>query len=454
MQGDDSNGRQEPEREHREGSADEAERVDRELVAALERRVAELEALLAQRDERDGGDRQRSEERLLALNRTLERRVRARTAEAERRAAQLRALAAQLVNAEENERRRLADLLHDHVQQILTAARLRLRGLARELPPGASGSLDKVDRHLDECISVCKSLTLQLSPPIAIDQGLDTAFEWLSQWAASEHGLRVEVDVPEELKAPSAVAGTFLFQAVKELLFNVVKHSRVERATVRAWEAPGEGVSVEVTDSGVGFDPEAIPSPDENGGFGLFSMAERVELLGGQLAIESAPGGPTRVVVGLPGQPSLAGVEIPAERIRIVIVDDHRYVREGLTALIKQQPDMELVGEAGDGESACREVLRLRPDVVLMDVRLPRLDGIAATRRILAELPDCCIIGLSADGGDETVAEMVEAGAVNHFSKSGPPQTLFAAIRVCACADRAEGTRQPSDVAPEQPAGD
>lgn len=129
------------------------------------------------------------------------------------------------------------------------------------------------------------------------------------------------------------------------------------------------------------------------------------------------------------------------KRIRIVLVDDQALFREGLRTLLSVQPDLEVVGEAGDGEEAVRLARTLRPAVVLMDMRMPLLDGVAATRRLLDEHPDCRVIALTTFDDDEYVFEGLRAGAVGYLLKDAPSEKLCEAIRAAA---RGESFLQPS----------
>src|SRR5688500_8074049 len=104
-------------------------------------------------------------------------------------------------------------------------------------------------------------------------------------------------------------------------------------------------------------------------------------------------------------------------RTRVMVVDDHRIVREGLSVLLRTQPDMEIVGEAADGEQAIEEARRLHPDVVIMDINMPRIGGVEATRRIKSEMPSVGIVALSMHGEDEIVAAMRSAGADTYVAK-------------------------------------
>jgi len=127
-----------------------------------------------------------------------------------------------------------------------------------------------------------------------------------------------------------------------------------------------------------------------------------------------------------------SGVVCSKKKLRIVLVDDHVVVRRGLAGLFRTEPDMEIVGEASDGESAVYLIREAQPDFVLMDVGLPGMDGIQATRIIHSELPEVRIIGLSMFQTEELSAAMREAGAVDYISKGVPFENIIAAIRACA----------------------
>jgi DNA-binding NarL/FixJ family response regulator len=116
---------------------------------------------------------------------------------------------------------------------------------------------------------------------------------------------------------------------------------------------------------------------------------------------------------------------------RIVLVDDHIAIRQGLAGLLRAEPDMEIVGEASDGQSAVYLIREIHPDVVIMDISMPVMNGIHATRIIHLELPEVHIIGLSTFQEEEQAAAMRGAGAVDYVSKSAPPEDVIAAIRAC-----------------------
>jgi DNA-binding NarL/FixJ family response regulator len=130
-----------------------------------------------------------------------------------------------------------------------------------------------------------------------------------------------------------------------------------------------------------------------------------------------------------------------ASPIRILLVDDQALFREGLKTLLSVQPDLEVIGEAGNGEEALHLARELHPTVVLMDLQMPVLDGVAATRRLHQEQPDCRVIVLTTFDDDEYVFEGLRAGAVGYLLKDAPSEKLAEAIRAAA---RGESFLQPS----------
>ena len=128
-------------------------------------------------------------------------------------------------------------------------------------------------------------------------------------------------------------------------------------------------------------------------------------------------------------------------RIRILLVDDQPLFREGLRTLLSVQTDFEIVGEASNGEEAIRMVQIHHPSIVLMDLQMPLLDGVKATRRLKAEHPDCRVIVLTTFDDDDNVFEGLRAGAVGYLLKDAPSEKLAEAIRLAA---RGESFLQPS----------
>lgn len=122
-------------------------------------------------------------------------------------------------------------------------------------------------------------------------------------------------------------------------------------------------------------------------------------------------------------------------KTRVALVDDDPLVRSALTLMLGGQPDLEVIGEAGDGRAGLAMVERLRPDVVLMDIRMPRVDGLAATRALHARSDPPRVIVLTTFDADDHVVEALAAGADGFLLKDTPPPQIIAAIRAVAAGD-------------------
>ena len=120
------------------------------------------------------------------------------------------------------------------------------------------------------------------------------------------------------------------------------------------------------------------------------------------------------------------------KQIRLLIVDDHPVVRDGLKGMLASQQDLELVGEAGDGEEAIHLADELRPDVVLMDLRMPVMDGVTAIARLRERWPEACVLVLTTFDADADIVRAVAAGATGYILKDAPRNEIFRAIRTTA----------------------
>jgi NarL family two-component system response regulator LiaR len=118
----------------------------------------------------------------------------------------------------------------------------------------------------------------------------------------------------------------------------------------------------------------------------------------------------------------------PIEAIRVFLADDHAIVRQGVRALLATEPDIEVVGDASDGRQAVAEVLHLRPDVTLMDLLMPEMDGIHAIQEITDQWPEARILVLTSFATDDKIFPAIKAGAQGYLLKDSDPETLVAAI--------------------------
>lgn len=390
-------------------------------------------------------DLRQSQAELVDLNRTLEKRIVDRTcqldrvnADLERRAHQLRALAQELTETEERERRRIADILHDDLQQVLVGAKLHVGILPSRVadPVAFRELLSQITDMLDESIGKSRGMAHELSPPLLRQQGLVATLEWLCRQMKMKYGLDVRLTADPHIE-PSDALKVFLFRAAQEMLFNVVKHAGVGEAEI-VLEQPADVVRLTVADSGKGFEaPSGTPTDWGTSGFGLFSIHERANLLGGNLRIESASGQGSRFILEIPLEsdehdndenavpmpgPSAAHIHPDSagkgeKPLRVLLADDHQVMRQGLMAMLQNARDIVVVGEAEDGREAVDMIPKCRPDVVIMDISMPIMDGIDATRRIKREWPDLRVIGLSMFEEEDLAETMLDAGAESYLSK-------------------------------------
>lgn len=372
----------------------------------------------------DVTETRRWEEMVDQLNADLEVRIADRSRLANERAERMHALVLQLASAEHNERRRLAQELHDYLAQLLVAASLQLTLVWNaEQSAAQQERITEIRKIIGDAMRYTRTLVADLSPPVLFEEGFMPALHILGR-KFSDQGLKINVAGPDRLDVAENV-NVMAYQVTRELLMNTLKHARVEEATVSA-EIDGDTLVLTVSDAGTGFDLQEVRqrSASEQK-FGLFSIEERVEALGGQFEVDTAPGKGTRTTLRFPlpqkTTKHLALAEVPgsaeagpaAKRVcyKVLIVDDHAMVREGLCALLEDNQLLAIAGVATDGVEAIEKARELMPDVVLMDINMPRMNGIDATRQIRLEMPSCRVIGISMRDDDEARRLICEAGA-------------------------------------------
>src|SRR5262249_47300582 len=222
-----------------------------------------------------------------------------RTAELEYRTSQLSRMASDLTLAEQHAREQIARTLHDGLQQLLVIVGLNLdQQLKRDCRAGTASELVvEAKHHLDEAIAAARSLNFELFPPVLHHSGLPAALTWLANWTQDKY--KIEVRIVADPRADSARKDvrTLLFESVRELIFNAVKHARADRVTLELALDADDQLCITVMDPGIGFEPAGLDDRSKAGqvGWGLFSIRERLSLLGGRFDIDSAPGKGTRI---------------------------------------------------------------------------------------------------------------------------------------------------------------
>ena len=221
----------------------------------------------------------------------LEARVEERTAELRRKARQISLMASDLTFTEQRERKRMAHILHDQFQQLLVAVKMRLEALSSLDDSKRGIEIPKLTALMNEVLSNSRSLAVELSPPI-LTEGLGRALEWLcGTWMKEKHGLTVTCDIDFSVETIHEDMRILLFLAVRELLFNTVKHAQVGEAHLELGTDGADRLRVRVIDRGCGFDINEESLEHALGsGFGLMSLRERLQMLGGTFEIASKPG--------------------------------------------------------------------------------------------------------------------------------------------------------------------
>jgi signal transduction histidine kinase len=235
------------------------------------------------------------------LNETLEQRVAKRTAEAVEQAQKLRLLSAQLSLAEEAERRRIAEMLHDDLQQLLVAARMQLGALCR---PQDAAQREPIAREIAELLErsfqLTRSLSVELAPPVLYEHGLAAELEWFAAETRKNYNIEVTVEADCSANPKAADVRIFLFRAVRELLLNSAKHAGGSAVHITMQPRRPDKVRIIVADDGPGFDPDSLDKRTGSQTVGLLNIRERVSSFGGEFHINSGPKRGTRITLSLP----------------------------------------------------------------------------------------------------------------------------------------------------------
>jgi PAS domain S-box-containing protein len=368
----------------------------------------------------------------------------------------LRELSARLLQLQDEERRNIARDLHDTTGQKLAVQSMSLSSILTrhydELNADAQLALTECLSLNKEVCGEIRTLSYLLHPPMLDELGLSSAVKWYLAGFTNRTNIRIEADIPADIHRLSPDAEVALFRVLQESLTNVHRYSESPRAVVRIKNSP-EALTLEVQDFGKGMkltkssSTSAVP---EHLGVGIQGMNERMRQLGGKLEITSSLNRGTLVVATIP----LSGtVKVPAKfsfdpvssasisasegavaanvnlRKKILIADDHEMLRRGVRNTLQRERDLEICGEAVDGEEAVEKTKTLQPDLVILDINMPGLNGLAALRQILRHRPKTKVLVFSVHDSDQTIQEANAAGAHGFLSKGKDAQDVLRVIR-------------------------
>ncbi|HAR62063.1 MAG: hypothetical protein DKM50_01840 [Candidatus Margulisiibacteriota bacterium] len=214
---------------------------------------------------------------------------------------QLRFLASELALTEERERRRIATELHDRIGQTLAISKIKLKSIVNsDSSNSRKDLLNEVISLIEQTIQDTRSLTFEISPPILYELGFEAAVEWLIERIPLLYGISVKFKDDMQPKPLEDDIRVLLFQSVRELFMNMIKHAQAKNAVISIKRKDNE-IVIEITDDGIGFDHIGSNSVvDRTAGFGLFSICERLSYMGGKVDIDSKPQCGTRIVLTAP----------------------------------------------------------------------------------------------------------------------------------------------------------
>jgi len=368
----------------------------------------------------------------------------------------LRNLSGRLLRLQDEERRRISRDLHDVTGQKLALLSMDLSSILKHKNIAKD---EEINRVLQESISLSndvnkeiRTLSYLLHPPLLDELGLSSAVEWFAQGFENRTGIPVDVDIPSNLVRLAPDAEVALFRIVQESLANVHRYSGSATAYVRA-RSDGKELKLEIGDFGKGMSQESKSQHRASVaplGVGIQGMRERVRQLSGTLEITSQPGSGTLVTASLPiGSPqavipeSCPGSgfhehqEMPSResaasegwRKRILIADDHDVLRRGIRTMLESDPSLEVCGEAVDGRDAVEKILNQAPDLVILDINMPIMNGLDVLRQIVRHRPQTKVLAFSVHDSKQIAAEVLAAGAHGYMSKATAGQHLVQEVR-------------------------
>ena len=369
----------------------------------------------------------------------------------------LRQLSARLLKLQDDERRRIARDLHDITGQKLAAQSMALSQVLKRKTAGLDA---ESQRLLLECVTLGKqvgeeirTLSYLLHPPLLDELGLASAVKWYAEGFEQRTGIAMKVDIASDFLRLTPEIEVTLFRIIQESLTNVQRYSGSKRAQVQVKAAGNKVIEVQIRDFGKGINDGILNSATGTAaplGVGIQGMRERMRQLGGTLEITSRVNQGTLVTATLPllhshrdapldsasaTGPSSLGVREEARpngnnsRKQILIADDHEMLRRGLRTMLEREPDWEICGEAVNGQEAVDKAISLSPDLVILDINMPVLNGLAAVRLIKRHRPQTKILIFTVHDSEQTLKEIQSVGANGYLSKGNASEDLLRVVK-------------------------
>ncbi len=334
---------------------------------------------------------------------------------------EIRALAASLMLAQEDERRRVSRELHDHTCQQLGSLAREISTLAADpiSSKDVRARLEEIRGHVLQTSQETQHIAHQMHTSVLDDLGLVASLKDLcTQFSEQYPDIALDFENRDLPDAMPREVSTCLYRVAEESLQNIAKHSRAKSISVRL--GPNKGaVLLTIRDDGAGFDPKAVKG---HGGLGLISMEERARSVYGRLTITAQPGHGTQIALEVP-----LPVEQPMKRPRVLLADDHPMVLEEIRSVLA--PNCEIVETVADGRALVEAALRLKPDLIVVDVTMPLLNGIDAAVQIRKRLPEMKLLFVTMHSSTAYLEAAFEAGGSGYVLKSGLRDELPGAVQ-------------------------
>lgn len=325
------------------------------------------------------------------------------------------------------ERERIGRELHDGLGQMLGYLNVQVQAtqvmVANGLTLAAQANLQQMAQVAQDTHANLRNHILGLRTPLLTQEGMFQALNGLLTQFSQASDIVATLYVPEDVVASPFLPAVEeqILRIIQEALANVRKHASAHQVEV-TFTFTREQVQIVIADDGVGFEPAHIAALYAGAPhFGLAIMRERAEQIGGRLEARSAPGKGAQILLFVPctatgGAPESDDVAV-LQRIRVLLVDDQPLFLDGLRNLLRAH-GITVVGTARDGIEAHAQARALQPDVIVMDVEMPRCDGVEATRRIKAELPDIKVVMLTVSDAEDKLFAALRSGASGYLLKN------------------------------------
>ena len=334
-------------------------------------------------------------------------------------------LSVKLLHVQDEERRRISRELHDMTGPVMSSVLMNLAIVERDnavLSEKSRAALREAEALARRCASEVRTMSYLLHPPLLTEVGLAAAVQWFLDGFSQHTGISTHLEAAADLGRLSDETEISLFRVVQECLTNIHRHANSRTAEVRV-QIADEKLTLEVIDHGKGSASEFTE------GFGIKGMRERLHELGGNLEIAPTSAGTTvRATVPLVGRQRVVDGAAKS-KARLLLVDDHEIVRQGLANLLQGLEEFEICGQAATGEDAITEADRSVPDIVIMDLRLPGIDGLQATRSILKSHPRTDVLIFTVDESEQVLREALKAGARGCLTKTDAGSSLLSMLK-------------------------